>query len=139
MLSRAGWVGTWRHGAALWSGDIGSTMAVLKSQTNFGISAQTSGIRWWKTDIGGYHGGQPANLQYEEPVAHWFQYGFTCPMLRQHGERSHTCPWFYGNKSEACDEAILLSAAGSSQQDGATLQSSFDVGVSKRSTHLGAG
>jgi alpha-D-xyloside xylohydrolase len=43
MLPRAGWVGTWRHGAVLWSGDIGSTMTVLKSQVNIGISAQTSG------------------------------------------------------------------------------------------------
>jgi alpha-glucosidase (family GH31 glycosyl hydrolase) len=32
MLPRAGWVGTWRHGAVLWSGDIGSTMEVLKSR-----------------------------------------------------------------------------------------------------------
>ena len=107
ILSRAGWVGTWRHGAALWSGDIGSTMAVLKSQINIGISAQTSGIPWWTTDVGGYHGGQPADLQFEETVARWFQYGFTCPMLRQHGERSHTCPWFYGNRSEAIIEDII--------------------------------
>ena len=98
ILSRAGWVGTWRHGAALWSGDIGSTMAVLKSQINIGISAQTSGIPWWTTDVGGYHGGVPANVQFEETVARWFQYGFTCPILRQHGERSRTCPWFYGNR-----------------------------------------
>ena len=37
MLPRAGWVATWRHGAVLWSGDIGSTMSVLKSQMNIGI------------------------------------------------------------------------------------------------------
>ena len=49
MLSRAGWAGTWRHGAALWSGDINSTMETLKSQINIGISAQTSGIPWWTT------------------------------------------------------------------------------------------
>ena len=40
MLSRASWIGTWRHGAVLWSGDIGSTLEVLKSQVNIGISAQ---------------------------------------------------------------------------------------------------
>ena len=51
MLPRAGWVGTWRHGAVLWSGDIGSTMEVLKSQVNIGISAQTSAIPWWTTDV----------------------------------------------------------------------------------------
>jgi alpha-D-xyloside xylohydrolase len=53
MLPRAGWVGTWRWGAALWSGDIGTTMEVLKSQVNIGLSAQASGIPWWTTDIGG--------------------------------------------------------------------------------------
>ena len=47
MLPRAGWVGTWRHGAVLWSGDIGSTMPVLRSQVNIGLSAQMSGIPWW--------------------------------------------------------------------------------------------
>eukprot|EP01052_Picozoa_sp_SAG31_P045823 SAG31_NODE_8525_length_1432_cov_6.571856_2_plen_136_part_00 len=52
MLPRAGWVGTWRHGAVLWSGDIGSTMTVLKSQVNIGVSAQTSAIPWWTTDVG---------------------------------------------------------------------------------------
>jgi len=57
LSARAGWVGTWRHGAVLWSGDIGSTMEVLKSQVNIGLSAQTSGIPWWTTDVGGYAGG----------------------------------------------------------------------------------
>ena len=64
MLPRAGWVGTWRHGAVLWSGDIGSTMEVLKSQINIGISAQTSGIPWWTTDVGGYAGGKAEDPTY---------------------------------------------------------------------------
>lgn len=46
-------------------------------------------------------------VQFEETVARWFQYGFTCPILRQHGERSHTCPWFYGNTSETIIEDII--------------------------------
>ena len=75
MLPRAGWVGTWRHGAVLWSGDIGSTMEVLKSQINIGVSAQTSGIPWWTTDVGGYGGGHAEDPKYRETVARWFQYG----------------------------------------------------------------
>lgn len=107
MLPRAGWVGTWRHGAVLWSGDIGSTMPVLKSQINIGVSAQTSGIPWWTTDVGGYHGGNSQDPSYRETVTRWFQYGMTCPMLRQHGARDHTCPWYYGNESETIIEDII--------------------------------
>ena len=29
MLPRAGWVGTWKWGGALWTGDIGSTFPIL--------------------------------------------------------------------------------------------------------------
>eukprot|EP01043_Picozoa_sp_COSAG02_P001435 COSAG02_NODE_30_length_50867_cov_66.594331_42_plen_575_part_00 len=75
MLPRAGWVGTWRHGAVLWSGDIGSTMEVLKSQVNIGISAQSSAIPWWTTDVGGYSGGHAEDPEYHETVGRWFQYG----------------------------------------------------------------
>ena len=107
MLPRAGWVGTWRHGAVLWSGDIGSTMTVLKSQINIGISAQTSAIPWWTTDVGGYSGGHSQDPTYRETVGRWFQYGFTCPLLRQHGARDHTCPWFYGNETEQIIEDVI--------------------------------
>jgi alpha-D-xyloside xylohydrolase len=103
MLPRAGWVGTWRHGAVLWSGDIGSTMPVLKSQLNIGLSAQMSGVPWWTTDVGGYHGGNAEDPTYRETIVRWFQYGMTCPIFRQHGARDHTAIWFYG----AEDEQIL--------------------------------
>lgn len=107
MLPRAGWVGTWRHGAVLWSGDIGSTMEVLRSQVNIGISAQTSGIPWWTTDVGGYSGGHSQDPTYRETVGRWFQFGFTNPLLRQHGARDHTCPWYYGNETEKIIEDII--------------------------------
>ena len=100
MLPRSGWVGTWRYGAVLWSGDIGSTMDVLKSQVNIGLSAQISGIPWWTTDIGGYNGGNAEDPMYRETIVRWFQYGFTCPLFRQHGARDHTAIWFYGSEDE---------------------------------------
>eukprot|EP01047_Picozoa_sp_COSAG01_P035584 COSAG01_NODE_2741_length_7157_cov_10.590677_2_plen_460_part_00 len=70
MLPRAGWVGTWRHGAVLWSGDIGSTMPVLKSQINIGISAQTSAIPWWTTDVGGCVGGSAITVHADARHCH---------------------------------------------------------------------
>ena len=82
-------------------------MSVLKSQLNIGVSAQTSGIPWWTTDVGGYSGGHSQDPVYRETVGRWFQYGFTCPLLRQHGARDHTCPWFYGNETELIIEDII--------------------------------
>ena len=31
----------------------------------------------------------------------------TCPLLRQHGARDHTCPWFYGPEAEKIIEDII--------------------------------
>jgi len=107
MLPRAGWVGTWRHGGVLWSGDIGTTMEVLKGQVNIGLSAQSSGIPWWTTDIGGYGGGRAEDSTYHEIIVRWFQYGVTCPLFRQHGNRDHTEPWAYGPATELILEGII--------------------------------
>merc|ERR1712060_915370 len=82
------------------SGDIGSTMDVLRSQVNIGLSAQMSGIPWWTTDIGGYAGGNAEDPIYRETIVRWFQYGMTCPLFRQHGARDHTAPWYYGSADE---------------------------------------
>lgn len=112
MLPRAGWVGTWRHGGVLWSGDIGSTMDVLMGQVNIGLSAQASGIPWWTTDVGGYAGGNAEDPTYRETIVRWFQYGLTCPLFRQHGARDHTAPWFYGPEDEEIlTELIRLRAS----------------------------
>lgn len=107
MLPRAGWVGTWRHGGVLWSGDIGTTMEVLKGQVNIGLSAQSSGIPWWTTDIGGYGGGSAEDPIYHETIVRWFQYGVTCPLFRQHGHRDHTEPWAYGPATGLILEEII--------------------------------
>ena len=31
----------------------------------------------------------------------------TCPLLRQHGARDHTCPWFYGPSTEQIIEDVI--------------------------------
>jgi alpha-D-xyloside xylohydrolase len=82
-------------------------MGVLKGQMNIGLSAQVSGIPWWTTDIGGYHGGRAEDPTYHEIIVRWFQYGVTCPLFRQHGDRDHTAPWYYGNETEKLLEDII--------------------------------
>jgi alpha-D-xyloside xylohydrolase len=86
-LVRSAWAGSQRFGAALWSGDIPATFASLRTQIRAGLSVAMSGIPWWTTDIGGFHGGDPDDEQYRELMIRWFCYGVFCPLLRLHGHR----------------------------------------------------
>ncbi|SCD37628.1 alpha-D-xyloside xylohydrolase [Streptomyces sp. TverLS-915] len=86
-LVRSAWAGSQRYGAALWSGDIPATFAALGAQIRAGLSAGLSGIPWWTTDIGGFHGGDPGDPAYRELLVRWFQFAVFCPLLRMHGHR----------------------------------------------------
>jgi len=86
-LSRSAWAGSQRYGAALWSGDIGPTWESLQAQVRAGLNVAVSGIPWWTTDIGGFHGGDPDSPEYRELMIRWFQYGVFCPLFRLHGFR----------------------------------------------------
>jgi len=86
-LSRSGWAGTQRYGAACWSGDIPSTFEVLQTQIPAGLNIAMSGIPWWTTDIGGFMEGDIRTDYFKELVVRWFQYGVFCPLFRLHGVR----------------------------------------------------
>lgn len=86
-LCRSAWAGSQRYGAALWSGDIPATFDSLGRQIRAGLNVALSGIPWWTTDIGGFHGGDPDSPEYRELVVRWFQYGVFCPLFRLHGFR----------------------------------------------------
>jgi alpha-D-xyloside xylohydrolase len=86
-LCRSAWAGSQRYGAALWSGDIAPTWASLRAQVRAGLNVAISGIPWWTTDIGGFHGGDPDAPEYRELMVRWFQYAVFCPLLRLHGFR----------------------------------------------------
>ncbi|HEY3608076.1 MAG TPA: TIM-barrel domain-containing protein, partial [Pseudonocardiaceae bacterium] len=86
-LNRSSWAGAQRYGAALWSGDIGTDFASLRTQIRAGLNVMMSGIPWWTTDIGGFHGGDPDDPAYREVLVRWFQYGTFCPLFRLHGFR----------------------------------------------------
>lgn len=87
LLCRSAWAGSQRHGAALWSGDIPATFASLRTQIRAGLNVAMSGIPWWTTDIGGFHGGDPDSAYYRELMVRWFQFGAFCPLFRLHGFR----------------------------------------------------
>ncbi|ASO19056.1 alpha-D-xyloside xylohydrolase [Actinoalloteichus hoggarensis] len=87
-LCRSAWAGSQRYGAALWSGDIAATFESLGEQIRAGLNVAVSGIPWWTTDIGGFHGGDPESDYFRELVVRWFQYGVFCPLFRLHGDRA---------------------------------------------------
>jgi alpha-D-xyloside xylohydrolase len=86
-LCRSAWAGSQRYGAVVWSGDINSTFEALQAQVRAGLNMGLSGIPWWTTDIGGFHGGDPESPAFRELLIRWFQYGAFCPIFRLHGHR----------------------------------------------------
>lgn len=87
-LVRTAWAGSQRYGALVWSGDIHSSFKVLSIQVRAGLNMAVAGIPWWTTDIGGFHGGNPADASFRELMVRWFQYGAFSPVFRLHGDRS---------------------------------------------------
>ncbi|MEV1007159.1 TIM-barrel domain-containing protein [Streptomyces sp. NPDC049881] len=111
LLSRSAWAGSQRYGAAVWSGDIPATWESLAVQVRAGLNVAVSGIPWWTTDIGGFHGGDASDPAYQELMVRWFQYGVFCPLFRLHGDREPRTPtghaqtggpnevWSYGERA----------------------------------------
>ncbi|MGY1455047.1 glycoside hydrolase family 31 protein [Streptomyces sp. SS8] len=118
-LNRSAWAGSQRYGAALWSGDIGTDFATLRRQIAAGLNTALSGIPWWNTDIGGFHGGDPDDAAYREVMVRWFQFGALSPLMRLHGFRDPGMPlgpdmtggpnevWSYGEEAGEVLEAYL--------------------------------
>ncbi|MFC9912743.1 TIM-barrel domain-containing protein [Streptomyces sp. NPDC127197] len=111
LLCRSAWAGAQKYGAALWSGDIPATWQSLRQQIRAGLSTAVSGIPWWTTDIGGFHGGDARDAAYRELMIRWFQFGVFCPLFRLHGDREPRNPtsfaqtggpnevWSYGEEA----------------------------------------
>jgi alpha-D-xyloside xylohydrolase len=86
-LLRCAWAGSQKYGALVWSGDIASSWESLRCQLAAGLNMGISGIPWWTTDIGGFHGGDPTKEPFRELLVRWFQWGAFCPVMRLHGDR----------------------------------------------------
>ena len=86
-LCRSAWAGSQRYGTLLWSGDIGVDFPTLRRQIAAGLNTSLSGLPWWCTDIGGFHGGDPDDPAYREVMVRWFQFGALSPVFRMHGHR----------------------------------------------------
>jgi len=91
-LVRAAWAGSQKYGALVWSGDIASSFESLRNQFIIGLNMGMAGVPWWTTDIGGFHGGDPKDPEFQELLIRWFQYGTYCPVMRLHGDREPRQP-----------------------------------------------
>lgn len=91
-LLRCAWAGSQKYGALVWSGDIASSFESMRNQLAAGLNMGLSGIPWWTTDIGGFHGGDPNDPEFRELFVRWFQWGAFCPVMRLHGDREPRQP-----------------------------------------------
>lgn len=91
-LVRCAWAGSQQYGALIWSGDIHSTYQDFRNQIVAGLQMGLSGIPWWTTDIGGFHGGNIYDQDFQELLIRWFQFGAFCPVMRLHGNRLPRTP-----------------------------------------------
>lgn len=113
MLGRAGWAGSQKYGAAIWSGDTKSTWADFNHQFRAGLNMVMSGIVYWTTDIGGFGGGNTTDPGFRELVVRWFQWGAFCPLFRLHGDRSGpTWPLGGSCPSKACRDGSIFGQCG---------------------------
>ena len=91
-LLRCAWAGSQKYGTLVWSGDIDSSYRSLRSQLAAGLNMGISGLPWWTTDIGGFHGGNINDEKFKEVLVRWFEFGAFCPVMRLHGFREPFIP-----------------------------------------------
>ncbi len=101
ILTRSGFPGIQRYGAALWSGDVGNDWETLRRQIIAGLGVQAAGVPWWTYDAGGFFrpGDQYTNKQYIERMLRWIETSVFLPLMRVHGYMSDTEPWRYGDEA----------------------------------------
>lgn len=102
ILTRCGFPGIQRYGAALWSGDVGNDWETLKRQITAGLGVQAAGIPWWTYDAGGFFrpGNQYTDPDYIERMLRWIELSVYLPLMRVHGYMSNTEPWNYGEEAK---------------------------------------
>ena len=87
LLTRCAWAGNQKYDTLVWSGDIQSNFATLKTQVMQGLNMGLAGIPWWTTDIGGFLTDDYLDPDFIELLLRWFAYGVFSPILRLHGTR----------------------------------------------------
>lgn len=102
ILTRCGFPGIQRYGAALWSGDVGNDWETFRRQIVAGLGVQAAGVPWWTYDAGGFFrpGNQYTDKEYIERMLRWIETSVYLPLMRVHGYMSDTEPWNYGEEAQ---------------------------------------
>ncbi len=102
ILTRCGFPGIQRYGAAMWSGDVGNDFETLRIQIAAGLGMQAAGLPWWTYDAGGFFrpGNQYNDPAYIERMLRWIETSVYLPLMRVHGYMSDTEPWRYGQEAQ---------------------------------------
>lgn len=114
-LTRSGYAGQQRYGAASWSGDITSTWTALRKQVPAGLNFCLSGVPYWTMDCGGFavpprfgrHATTQAIDEWRELNTRWFELAAFVPLLRVHGEFSNREMWEFGGETSDAYRAML--------------------------------
>ena len=103
ILTRCGFPGIQRYGAALWSGDVGNDWETFRRQLTAGLGMQAAGIPWWTYDAGGFFRphNQYTDSAYIERMLRWIETAVYLPLMRVHGYMSNTEPWNYGPEAQS--------------------------------------
>ncbi len=102
ILTRCGFPGIQRYGAAMWSGDVGNDWETFRRQITAGLGMQAAGIPWWTYDAGGFFRpqNQYTDSAYIERMLRWIETSVYLPLMRVHGYMSNTEPWNYGSEAQ---------------------------------------
>jgi alpha-D-xyloside xylohydrolase len=108
ILTRSAYAGIQRYASAVWSGDVSSDWASLRTQIPAGLNFALSGVPWWTTDVGGFavprrwatRDPRPEDVEeWRELATRWFQYSTFAPLLRVHGQFPRREMWYFGDET----------------------------------------
>jgi len=116
ILTRSGFAGMQRYGAASWSGDISTTWTAMRKQIAAGLGFAISGMPYWTFDSGGFsvterfaHAprGSEAQEEWRELNTRWFEFATFLPILRVHGQAPKREMWEFGGDDSPAYKAML--------------------------------
>ncbi len=102
LLTRSGYAGSQKYGAAIWSGDIGTRWEDMKAQISAGLNYSVSGNPYWTMDNGGFcvekryeraREGSADLDEWRELNVRWHQFGAFAPLFRSHGQYPYREIW----------------------------------------------
>jgi alpha-D-xyloside xylohydrolase len=116
ILTRSGFAGQQRYGAATWSGDTSSTWTSMRKQIVAGLGFSISGLPYWTMDSGGFSVPSRFSARDAKPEAveewrelntRWFEFASFVPLLRAHGQFPYREMWQFGGEGSPSYRAQL--------------------------------